>query len=182
MKIRLLHASTVNSARPMRIANSFGWDEKVTKSFRDIQAENNYHYYNNFGFFIFLFFGGGNDFISFDWLCFQTLRERKNLKRVNELNNAKYQYYHLILKLTKWSFCQYWPYYDIVRLNWIRGAVRTSAAIEWNMQKEKPVSKIWNTSSGTSYFTGADTSQPYKSCDAVWSRSISNLVMCILRY
>ena len=40
-------------------------------------------------------------FISFDWLCFQTLRERKNLKRVNELNNAKYQYCHLILKLTK---------------------------------------------------------------------------------
>ena len=56
----------------------------------------------------------------------------------------------------------------IVRLNWIRGAVRTSATIEWNMQKEKPVSKIWNTSSETSYFTGADTLKPYKSCDAVW--------------
>ena len=52
------------------------------------------------GFYL-LFLGGGNDFISFDWLCFQTRRERKNLKRVNELNNAKYQYYHLILKLTK---------------------------------------------------------------------------------
>ena len=56
----------------------------------------------------------------------------------------------------------------IVPLNWIRGAVRTSATIEWNMQKEKPVSKIWNTSSETSYFTGADTLKPYKSCDAVW--------------
>ena len=56
----------------------------------------------------------------------------------------------------------------IVRLNWIRGAVRTSATIEWNMQKKKPVSKIWNTSSETSYFTGADTLKPYKSCDAVW--------------
>ena len=88
----------------------------------------------------------------------------------------------LNINITKWSLCQYWPYYDIVRLNWIRGAVRTSAAIEWKMQKEKPVSKIWNTSSGTSYFTGADTLQPYKSCDAVWSHSISNLVMCILRY
>ena len=50
----------------------------------------------DFGTFIFLFFGGGNDFLSFDWLCFQTLRERKNLKRVNELNNAKYQYYQMI--------------------------------------------------------------------------------------
>ena len=56
----------------------------------------------------------------------------------------------------------------IVPLNWIRGAVRTSATIEWNMQKEKPVSKIWNTSSETSYFTGANTLKPYKSCDAVW--------------
>ena len=82
---------------------------------------------------------------------------------------AKYQYYHLILKLTKWSLYQYWSYYDIVRLNWIRGAVRTSATIEWNIQlKEKPVSKIWNTYTETSYFTGADTLQPYKSCDAVW--------------
>lgn len=164
MKIRLLHASTVNSTRPSRIANSFGWVEKVTKSFRDIQASNNYHYYDNFGFFIFLFFGGGNDFISFDWLCFQTLRERKNLKRVNELNNAKYQYYQMIFVSVL----------AIVRLNWIRGAVRTSATIEWNIHKEKPVSKIWNTSTETSYFTGADTLQPYKSCDAVCTQHLKS--------